>query len=100
MKGSNKNYNKCPVTLVADLLSDRWTMLIVNNLLNNREMRFCELERALIGISTRTLTLKLKHLEEQLIIEKNDNYYHLTKIGSKLNPIINEMRSFGKHLMV
>ncbi len=100
MKGSNKKHNKCPVTLVADLLSDRWTMLIINNLLNNGEMRFCELERALVGISTRTLTLKLKHLEEQLIIEKNDNYYCLTKIGSKLNPIINEMRSFGKYLMI
>ncbi len=100
MKRQDKNHKKCPVTLVADLLSDRWTMLIVSNLLNNREMRFCEMERALSGISTRTLTLKLKHLEDHLIIEKGENGYLLTKIGMKLNPLIAEMRSFGKHLMV
>jgi DNA-binding HxlR family transcriptional regulator len=75
-------------------------MLIINNLLNNREMRFCEMERVLEGISTRTLTLKLQHLESQSILEKLDNGYKLTKIGMKLNPIIDEMRSFGKHLMV
>lgn len=100
MKRSDIKHKKCPVTLVADLLSDRWTMLIVNNLLNNKEMRFCEMERALSGISTRTLTLKLKHLEDHSIVEKNDNGYHLTNIGMKLNPLIDEMRSFGKHLMV
>lgn len=90
---------KCPVTLVADLLSDRWTMLIINNLINNQEMRFCEIERNLVGISTRTLTLKLKHLENNSIIEKNDNGYHITKIGLKLNPVIAEMKSFGKYLI-
>ncbi len=100
MNRQDKNHKKCPVTLVADLLSDRWTMLIVSNLLNNGEMRFCEMERVLEGISTRTLTLKLKHLEYHLIIEKRDNGYSLTKIGMKLNPLIAEMRSFSKHLMV
>jgi DNA-binding HxlR family transcriptional regulator len=84
MKSLGNNHKKCPVTLVADLLSDRWTMLIINNLLNNREMRFCEMERVLEGISTRTLTLKLQHLESQSILEKLDNGYKLTKIGMKL----------------
>ncbi len=100
MRNQDKNHKKCPVTLVADLLSDRWTMLIINNLLNNREMRFCEMERVLEGISTRTLTLKLQHLENQSIIEKLDSGYRLTKIGMKLNPIIDEMRSFGRHLVI
>lgn len=99
MNNSNNKYKRCPVTLVADLLSDRWTMLIINNLINNQEMRFCEIERNLAGISTRTLTLKLKHLENNSIIEKNDNGYHITKIGLKLNPVIAEMKSFGKYLI-
>jgi len=54
----------CPMTKTAQLLSDTWTMLIMHDLLSGSK-RFCELERSLEGISTRTLTLKLKKLEER-----------------------------------
>ncbi len=61
-------------------------------------MRFCELERALAGISTRTLTLKLKKLEEQGIVLKTDEGYQVTVKGKKLYPIIEAMEKFGKKM--
>lgn len=89
----------CPVSLVADLLSDTWTMLVIHNLLSAKNtLRFCELERALVGISTRTLTLKLKKLEEQKLVTKSIDGYSLTKIGLQLKPVLKAMEAFGKRL--
>lgn len=88
----------CPVTDVAQLLSDSWTMLLVHNLIKGTTLRFCELERALNGISTRTLTLKLKHLEDHGIILKSDEGYQITRLGNQLKPVLHAMEQFGKKL--
>jgi DNA-binding HxlR family transcriptional regulator len=61
-------------------------------------LRFCELERALEGISTRTLTVKLKKLEDEKIVLKTDDGYLLTKTGLKLRPVLKAMEQFGKSL--
>jgi DNA-binding HxlR family transcriptional regulator len=86
----------CAVSKTATLLSDTWTMLIIRDLLK-MPMRFCELERSLEGISTRTLTLKLKRLEQEKIVIKNDLYYKLSTQGKKLQKIIDAMESWGKN---
>jgi DNA-binding HxlR family transcriptional regulator len=95
MKHSPTN---CAVAQTAELLSDTWTMLIIRDLLKNPQ-RFCELERSLIGISTRTLTLKLKRLEEKKILTKADIYYKLTTQGKKLEKVILAMETWGKGLV-
>ena len=78
----------CPITKTATLLSDTWTMLIVRLLLGGPK-RFCELERQLESISTRTLTLKLKKLESERIIQKShDSLYELTEKGKGLRIVI------------
>lgn len=60
-------------------------------------MRFCELERSLEGISTRTLTLKLKRLEtEDIVYKKDELHYTLTPMGKKLKKVIEAMESWGK----
>jgi DNA-binding HxlR family transcriptional regulator len=89
--------NTCPVAKVADLLSDTWTMLIIRDLLVS-PMRFCELETSLEGISTRTLTLKLKKLVTEKVINKDDatHYYSITKQGQNLAEVIEAMRGYGK----
>ncbi len=89
----------CPIAQVASLLSDPWTMLIIRDLLKN-EMRFSDLERSLEGISTRTLTNKIKHLESENIIEKNNLYYSITKKGAKLEKVLDAMSVYGKNLLV
>lgn len=90
--------SSCPVTDVAQLLSDPWTILIVHNVLRGTTLRFCELERVLTGISTRTLTLKLKHLEDHGIVSKSDEGYTITSLGKQLKPVIQAMEQFGKKM--
>jgi DNA-binding HxlR family transcriptional regulator len=86
---------QCPITKVAQLLSDTWTMLIMHYLLEGPQ-RFCDLERSLEGISTRTLTLKLQKLVQEGLIEKTiDGLYASTKRGKGLRIIENAMRKYN-----
>ncbi len=90
---------KCPITKVAILLSDTWTMLIMHFLIDGPK-RFCELEKNLAGISTRTLTLKLKKLiDEDMIMKTKDGSYAVTKKGKGLELIENSMRRYEKKYM-
>lgn len=85
----------CPVTQVAKLLSDAWTMRIMHELLADPK-RFCELERDLEGISTRTLTNKLRRLGEEGLTEKDtQGNYRATEKGAGLKPTIAAMRAYG-----
>ena len=71
-------------------------MLIVRDLLSGPK-RFCELERSLDGISTRTLTLKLKKLDEEGVVKKTHlGAYNATARGRGLAPIEAAMRAYGK----
>ena len=58
----------CPVCATADIICGKWTILVIRDLADGRT-RFCELERSLAGISPRTLSLRLRALEEQGIVE-------------------------------
>ena len=53
----------CPVCHTTELVGGKWTLLLVRDLADGRS-RFCELERSLAGISPRTLSLRLRALEE------------------------------------
>jgi DNA-binding HxlR family transcriptional regulator len=92
----------CPVTATADILGGKWTILLVRDLADGRS-RFCELERSLEGISPRTLSLRLRALEEQGIVERHTYpevpprvEYALTEMGKALVPLIEDMRSYGR----
>ena len=91
----------CPITKTAQLLSDTWTMLVVRALLEAGEpMRFCELERELPGISTRTLTLKLKKLEEEKILRRlSEGTYKATKKGEGLKIVERAMSRYGEKFL-
>ncbi len=86
----------CPVQKTAELLSDTWTILILRNLLDSRA-RFCDLERSLEGISTRTLTNKLRRLEQERLIQKSkDGCYEVTAKGKGLRVVESAMRRYGE----
>src|SRR5436189_4738444 len=91
----------CPVCLTADIVCGKWTLLLVRDLSEGRS-RFCELERSLQGISPRTLSLRLRALEEEGIVERHTYpevpprvEYLLTAKGRDLLPIIDDMRRYG-----
>src|SRR3712207_8543020 len=60
----------CPVCRTADIVCGKWTLLLVRELSEGCS-RFCELERSLAGISPRTLSLRLRGLEEEGIVERH-----------------------------
>ena len=59
----------CPVCRTAEIVCGKWTLLLVRDLAEGRS-RFCELERSLSGISPRTLSLRLRALEEEGVVER------------------------------
>jgi DNA-binding HxlR family transcriptional regulator len=92
----------CPVCKTAEIVCAKWTLLLVRDLSEGRS-RFCELERSLAGISPRTLSLRLRALEEAGIVERHTYAevpprveYALTDKGQALLPIIDDMRSYGQ----
>ncbi len=92
----------CPVCATADIICGKWTILVIRDLAEARS-RFCELERSLAGISPRTLSLRLRALEEQGIVERQTYpempprvEYSLTAKGEALLPLIEDMRRYGR----
>ncbi len=86
----------CPITRVAELLSDTWTMLIMRALTEGPK-RFSELEKWLDGISSRTLTLKLETLKKRELIKKSpEGIYESTEKGKGLRIIEKAMIEYGK----
>ena len=94
---THKAVKTCPIAKVADLLSDSWTMLIIRDLLVEPR-RFSELERSLVGISSRTLTIKLKKLVDEHVVTKDDvsHLYSITAQGKNLGEVIDAMHHYGK----
>lgn len=89
----------CPVEHFLDIIGDKWVTLILRDLLQQSPMRFKELQRTLSPVSTKTLTLKLRHLESHGIVERAvfpqvppRVEYNLTKKGKSLAPLLEEMR--------
>jgi DNA-binding HxlR family transcriptional regulator len=87
----------CPIKKTAKLLSDTWTILIIRELIVS-DKRFCELEKILEGISTRTLTLKLHKLIDEKLIQKDETNYSLTSKGKKLKIVFDAMTKYGNSL--
>ncbi|MDE1924725.1 MAG: helix-turn-helix transcriptional regulator [Patescibacteria group bacterium] len=85
----------CPVARAADVLGDSCTLLLVRDLLSGSK-RFGDLQASLQGISSRTLTNKLKSLEKSGIILHQDAVYILTKKGKGLAPVEKALRTYGK----
>lgn len=96
--------SNCPIAKVANLVGDSCILLIIRDLLTGSK-RFGEILESLSGISSRTITKKLKYLEEQNIVireEFNEKpprvEYSLTSLGKRLNTLIQEMHRYGKKL--
>jgi DNA-binding HxlR family transcriptional regulator len=94
--------DSCPVCRTAEVVCGKWTLLVIRDLAAGRS-RFCELERSLQGISPRTLSLRLRALEEEGIVARHTFpevpprvEYVLTAKGRALVPLIEDMRAYGE----
>ncbi len=104
--------NECPIAQAGALIGDIWIILIVRELLTGAK-RFTELREALIPcdsttpINSRTLTLRLKMLEEAGLLTRAKFEhempprveYTLTKKGKALSKIIEQIRNYGKRYL-
>ena len=95
----------CSVAATAEIIGAKWTALLVHDL-SEGPRRFSELEHSCAGISPRTLSERLRALEDDGLVVRHSYAespprveYELTAKGAGLLPIINEMRRFGhEHL--
>ena len=101
------DYNQyCPVSRTLDIIGDRWTILILRDLILQGARKFHELQSSLVRISPNTLSARLKTLEEHGIIARRIYEEHppraeyaLTEKGNELRPVLRTLRAWGeKHI--
>lgn len=97
-----KTLSVCPVETTLSLISDKWTVIILRDLLTGTK-RFNELMRSVTGITQKVLTSHLRNMEANgLLIRKvyaevpPRVEYTLTETGYSLKPILDAMYAWGE----
>lgn len=104
--GNRKSYGQfCALARTLDRIGDRWTLLIIRELLLG-PARYGDLHRALPGLATNLLALRLQHLQADGIIQRTSDpthqphrTYKLTDQGRALEPVLLEMIRWGADYM-
>ena len=94
---------RCPVARTLDIIGERWTILILRDLLREGPRRFQDFQQSLRGLSPNTLSARLKTLEEHGIIARRFYEEHppraeyvLTDKGRTLGPILKALYEWGQ----
>ena len=94
---------KCPVARALVVIGEKWSLLILRDLLRKGPLRFQDLEQGLAGIAPNTLSARLKALESQGVIATQlyENHppryeYFLTEKGKALGPVLKALRGWGE----
>lgn len=98
-----KSYGQlCSIARALDVVGDRWTLLIVRELLIGGELRFGEVQRGLPGIATNLLTQRLRDLEANGVVIREPSSgtsgtptYQLTDRGRALDGVLRELLKWG-----
>ena len=97
----SKNLPACPVEVTLMLISDRWKVLILRDLLSGTK-RFGELKKSIGSISQKVLTSNLRSMEEDGLLTRKVYAevpprveYTLTELGERLRPILFSMQQWG-----
>lgn len=96
----------CAVAKALDLIGDRWTLLVVRELLVAGPCRYTDLRNGLPGIATNLLADRLRDLEESDIVSREEapppvatTLFRLTPRGRELAPVLRELLRWGAPLM-
>jgi DNA-binding HxlR family transcriptional regulator len=97
----------CSMARALDLVGDRWTLLIVRELLTQGPCRFADLRRGLPGIASNLLAERLREMESTALITRHDEpppvaatLISLTDRGHDLSGVVRELTRWGAPLMV
>lgn len=91
----------CPVAKAAEILAERWTPLVIRELLCGSR-HFNDLRRGVPLMSPSLLSQRLKYLEDQGLVERRGDLkgggseYRLTRAGRELQPVVEELGTWGK----
>lgn len=97
-----KELPACPVETTLTLISDKWKILIIRDLLPGTK-RFGELRRSVGNVSQKVLTAQLRQMEESGLVTRTVYAevpprveYTLTELGYSLKPVIDAMWNWGE----
>ena len=102
-----KKYGQyCALAKALDLVGDRWTLLIVRELLIRGGSRYTDLREGLPGIATNLLVNRLRELEEAGLVIREDapppvatTLFHLTPRGKELEAAVYQLGRWGAPLL-
>jgi DNA-binding HxlR family transcriptional regulator len=96
----------CSIARSLDVLGDRWTLLIIRELLGQGPCRYTDLRRGLPGIATNLLGDRLRELEDAGVLTREEapppvpaTLFRLTERGEDLRPVLDHLRRWGMPLM-
>lgn len=103
----NRSYDQyCAVAKALDLIGERWTLLVLRDLVHLGPRRFSDLRDGLPGIGANLLTQRLRRLEREGLIRRRrlssplkGVVYELTELGAALEPTIIELGRWGGRFM-
>jgi len=94
---------RCPIARTLDIIGERWTILILRDLLLDGPRKFQDFQQSLAGISPNTLSARLKRLEESGVVERRFYEQHppraeylLTAKGRALGPVLKALLDWGR----
>lgn len=100
----NEFRSNCPVSCALDLVGDKWTLVIMRDMLMFGKETFKDFSESGEGIATNILSSRLKMLEEKKVITKHKskvnkrvNIYRLTEKGIALLPVIIELVQWSRN---
>jgi DNA-binding HxlR family transcriptional regulator len=93
----------CPVARTLDVIGERWTILILRDLLLQGPRRFQDFQESLGAVAPNTLSARLKDMEARGLITRRPYSdhpprleYHLTEKGRSLGPVLKALRDWGR----
>jgi len=84
----------CPVAKAMELLDERWTMLVIRELLLGSR-HFNDIRRGVPKMSPSLLSKRLRDLTRAGIVERRDELYGLTAAGLELAPVVDKLGAWG-----
>ena len=103
MSAIAKELPACPVETTLMLISDKWKVLILRDLLSGTK-RFGELKKSVGNVSQKVLTAQLRQMEDSGLLTRTVYpevpprvEYTLTELGYSLKPILDAMWDWGTH---